>query len=147
MSLRTTLAWTAVLLVGPAACGGGASIEEVCEKVASCDDSQTAEQCVEQAEALREQAESAGCEDALDDFVNCANDTFECVEGEVQVDCNSELTEVALCADAITGRECGYGCDADGTCACTVGPNTDQPCCEEGTSCEAALSCDDDCCG
>jgi len=139
-------AWAMALLVLPWACGGGASIQDVCEKVAGCTD-QTTEECVQETKDLEQQASKAGCSDTLSDFVDCANDTFECLEGEPQFDCQSELTSLLSCVGDDIGGSCSWSCDGAGACTCGVGPNADEACCEQGTaSCQASLTCENDCC-
>jgi hypothetical protein len=72
--------------------GCGNQIDDLCERSCECEGCD-AEECKEQAKELEELADAFGCGGAYDAFIDCVDDTAECVDGDFQPDdsCQDEL--------------------------------------------------------
>jgi hypothetical protein len=95
------LAGASAVMVGPG-CGGGASIESLCERsceCTGCSDDEFAD-CIDDAEDLEKYAEERGCSDQFSELLDCTDTELECNDGETDVDgCEAELVALGNCAE------------------------------------------------
>ena len=88
---------------------GGPSIGDICSKVAACEGSDVAE-CQSEGEQLERAAVNAGCGDAFDDWVECLDSTFQCVDGDTETsEACQELIEDCEADDNASPPEEGSG--------------------------------------
>ncbi len=82
-------------LFGLSACGGGASIEDICQRSCEClgnCETQQAE-CEANGKAYEKLSDELGCRDAWDDYVSCLDENLTCTNGDVNQNvCDAELT-------------------------------------------------------
>jgi hypothetical protein len=81
-----TLGWRALgvsLALGLATTACGSKIGDLCERSCECEGCDVGE-CEDQAEALEDAASKAGCGSEFDDFIDCVDDSGECVDGNFE---------------------------------------------------------------
>ena len=154
MKRTAYIAWMGSVAILFVSCG--ASIDDLCQKVADCTgQDEDIDECIKEGEELEDRADEVGCGSEFNDFVDCAHDTFECKGKDGGFDCDAEILSLGTCAGNVFEDDddgptssCGVSCDGNGNCNCTAGPNSGQACCNEGTCEGITLDCNSsDCCG
>jgi hypothetical protein len=152
MNVRRFFVATLPVLVMFAACEedrrGGSDSPSLCEELCSCEQcDQTAEDaCRAEQDALQAQAEAANCTAELDDFVDCAAENNQCLNGQFQVsaDCGAAQSTYLAClgggpcpsaGDGVCDEPEGTGLCAEGTDPADCGgggcPTTNDGICDE----------------
>jgi hypothetical protein len=80
------------------ACGGTPTSEELCARVAECENQPSAADCVEELEEMRSTSEQAGCGGEYDDYISCLDGVSDvCSQEALQSECLGDALALFTC--------------------------------------------------
>jgi hypothetical protein len=98
--MKSSLVAAGLVLSTLVACGGSASIPDVCAKLAACEtQGGTQAECEQSLEEDRSAADAAGCTGEFDDYVSCVDGLSDvCNQQDLQTECADEVFSYFVCA-------------------------------------------------
>lgn len=137
---------TLAVLVAPACSSNPA--RGLCRDVCGCEGCSNSEEetCFEAADEAQQQAESEGCTEELDAYVDCRKDAFKCTDGRAQFteDCGPEANDLIECggvppaSDACRAAAQICGVQGEGEGECTGASQCAAQCIVTANSCDFA---------
>ncbi len=99
MIKRTMAALASAVVL--AATGCGASGADLCDLECECEgcSDYEREECIDDFDDAARDAEHEGCEDELDIYLSCLDDTGECRGDDFETDCGKEKDDFKACVD------------------------------------------------